>query len=278
MRVTSAMRGAGIAAVLALWALVSSGAEAANDGRKSILPQTKDNPLRELISGYYFNALPLRSLQDDDFDNPGFVWVTQGEKLWSQPDGAAKKSCSSCHSTGGESMRGKAATYPKYYEPGNRVVTLEQRINICREENMQANAWEPDSDALLAVTTYVRLQSRQLPTAVSIDGPAAQTFALGKQIYNARTGKFGMSCSQCHNERFGASLRGEPISQGHPNGYPAYRASTKKLTSLHERLRACFQMMRAEPYDAGSAEFSALELYLSWRANGLPLEAPAVRR
>jgi sulfur-oxidizing protein SoxA len=274
-RVKTAMRGAGIAAfVLAGWLTV--GAQAANEGRKAIPPQSKDNPLHELISGYYYNGLALRSLQDDDFDNPGYVWATQGEKLWNQPDGAAKKSCASCHST--EAMRGKSASYPKYYEPAKRVVTLEQRINICREDKMNATQLAYESDALLSVTTYIRLQSRHLPVNVSIDGAAAQAFALGKRIYSARTGQYGMSCAQCHNERYGASLRGEIVSQGHPNGYPAYRMSAKKLTSLHDRLRECFQLMRAEPYDSGAAELSALELYLNWRANGLPVEAPAVRR
>jgi L-cysteine S-thiosulfotransferase len=174
-----AMRGAGIAALTVL-ALLAVGAQAANEGRKVIAPQTKDNPLRELISGYYYNGLELRSLQDDDFDNPGYLWATQGEKLWNQPEGALKKSCASCHST--ESMRGKAATYPKYFEPAMRVVTLEQRINICREEKMNATPLQQDSEASLAMTTFVRLQSRHMPTNVSIEGAATQAFALGKRI------------------------------------------------------------------------------------------------
>lgn len=270
------MRGAGIAGVLLVLGLLVAGANAANEGRKTIQPQSKDNPLRELISGYYFNGLDLRSLQDDDFDNPGYAAVTQGEKLWSQPDGPLKKSCASCHSS--ESMRGKGASYPKYYAPASRVITLENRINVCREEKMNTTPWPHESESLLAMTTFVRLQSRQISTNVAVDGSASQTFALGKRIYYTRTGQYGMSCAHCHNERAGASLRGETISQGHPNGYPAYRTSAKKLTSLHNRLRECFLMMRAEPYESGSAELTALELYVSWRANGLPVEAPAVRR
>jgi len=35
--------------------------------------------------------------------------------------------------------------------------------------------------------------------------------------------------------------------------------------------------MRAEPFAYGAAEFVDLELYLMWRARGLPLETPAVR-
>jgi sulfur-oxidizing protein SoxA len=35
--------------------------------------------------------------------------------------------------------------------------------------------------------------------------------------------------------------------------------------------------MRAEPYAYGAPEYIALELYLNWRARGMPMETPAVR-
>jgi sulfur-oxidizing protein SoxA len=36
--------------------------------------------------------------------------------------------------------------------------------------------------------------------------------------------------------------------------------------------------VRAEPPLGGAMELLALELYLAWRADGLPVETPAVRR
>ena len=273
------VRRAGIAAILLSSILLAFAAvEGAAQQRKSVPPLDKDNPLRELISGYHFNPLALRSLQDDDFDNPGFVWSAQGEKLWNQVDGTQRKSCASCHNSANESMRGKAGSYPKYYEPAKKVINLEQRINICREEQMKAAPWAYESDALLAMTAFVRLQSRRTPTNVKIDGPAAQAFALGKKMYTARTGQYGMACALCHNERYGSAMRGDTISQGHPNASPAWRMPAQKLISLHERFKICYGLMRAEPFASGAPEFVALELYLNWRANGLPLEAPAVRR
>jgi hypothetical protein len=58
--------------------------------RSSIPPKDSGNPLSELISGYEFSPMQVRALQDDDFDNPGFKWVSRGETLWSVPDGAAR--------------------------------------------------------------------------------------------------------------------------------------------------------------------------------------------
>ncbi len=273
------LRRAGVAAILLTFlVLAAPAAEIGGKQLKSIPPQDRDNPLRELISGYEFSPLELRSLQDDDFDNPAFVWSVQGEKLWSRADGSAGKSCASCHNTARETMRGAAASYPQYDLSAGKVVNLEQRVNLCRREKMKAAPWAYESDALLAMTAFLRLQARRSLTNVSISGPAAAIFALGKKLYTTRTGQYGMSCALCHNARYGASLGDVTISQGHPNGSPSWEMSTKKLVSLHERFRSCYRRMRAEPFANGSPEFVALELYVNWRANGLPLEAPAVRR
>jgi sulfur-oxidizing protein SoxA len=277
--VTIKLRRTGVAVLLLpLLLLATATAGSAAEQLKSIPPQDKDNPLRELISGYQFSPLELRSLQDDDFDNPAFAWSTQGEKLWSQVEGTAGESCASCHNAARETMRGVAASYPKYDAPAQKVINLEQRINICRTQQMKAAPWAYESDALLAMTAFVRLQSRRSPTNVRIDGPAAKAFALGQKMYTTRTGFYGMSCALCHNDRYGSTLHGETISQGHPNGMPVWQTSMKKLVSLHERFKSCYRLMRAEPFASGSPEFVALELYVTWRANGLPLEAPAVRR
>ena len=33
----------------------------------------------------------------DDFENPGFIVVEQGEELWGTVDGTEGKSCQTCH-------------------------------------------------------------------------------------------------------------------------------------------------------------------------------------
>ena len=99
-------------------------AEAGRQERRSIPPKDANHPLPELISGYEFTPLKLRALQDDDFDNPGFVSVSKGERPWGEVEGAAQKSCASCHNNAIETMRGVGASYPKFQEGPNAVVTL----------------------------------------------------------------------------------------------------------------------------------------------------------
>ncbi len=216
-------------------------------------------------------------MQDDDFDNPGFAWIEEGEQLWRRADGAEGKSCASCHQDALETMNGVATHYPKYVEAAGKVINLEQRINLCRQDKMKADSWKPESKQLLAMTAYIRNQSRGLPVEVQIDGKMRATFERGKKAYETRIGLFNLSCADCHNKRYGQALGSETISQGHSNGFPTFRLHDRLFYSLHERFRICNGLARATPLEVGSDEYVALELYVAWRGNGLPIETPAVR-
>src|SRR6186713_191877 len=80
-------------------------------------------------SGIEFQSADVRALQADEFANPGMLWVTRGEALWSQKRGAAGNTCASCHGDARQSMRGVAVTYPKHTPALGRVANLEERIN-----------------------------------------------------------------------------------------------------------------------------------------------------
>ena len=229
-------------------------------------------------SGYLYTTPATRALQDDDFNNPSFLWVDQGEKLWNTVDGAAGKSCASCHGDAAKNMKGVSTTYPKYDAEAGKVIAIQQRISICREKNMQAKPWKWESDESLGMTAYVKLQSRGMPMNVSIDGPAREVYEKGKAFYYQRRGLLDMACSNCHVDNAGNMVRADLLSQGQPNGFPTYRLKWQKLGSLHRRFRGCNTQIRAEPYKRGSPEYVALELYLSHRANGLRVETPSVRR
>jgi sulfur-oxidizing protein SoxA len=88
---------------------------------------------------------------------------------------------------------------------------------------------------------------------------------------------FDMSCAQCHDSYPGQMIRGQQISQGQGNGFPAYRLGTGEITMLNQRIQQCLALMRAEPFDADSEEIRLMGLYLMSRSNGLGIETPAVR-
>jgi L-cysteine S-thiosulfotransferase len=234
-------------------------------------------PSGELKSGREFISPTTLAQQDDLGVNPGMLWVEQGEKLWRASDGPASQSCASCH---GEpaTMKGVAARYPVYAVELGRLLNLESRIQFCRAERQRGVPLAYESQQLLALTALIAHQSRGVPIKVAIDGPARPFFEAGRKLYYQRQGQLDLSCAQCHEDNWGKRIGAERISQGHPNGFPAYRLEWQTIGSLHRRLRACFQGVRAEPYASGSPELVALELYLAWRAEGLAMETPAVRR
>ena len=67
------------------------------------------------------------------------------------------------------------------------------------------------------------------------------------------------------------------MTQALPTGYPIYRLEWQSVGSLQRRLRNCITGMRAQSYDYGAPELVELELYLISRAQGMPIETPAVR-
>ena len=175
-------------------------------------------------------------------------------------------------------MKGVTPRYPKV-DPGTAKLTnIEGRINQCRKRHQQASALEYESEDLLSLTVYVGMQSRGLPVNVTIDPQNQRNFERGRDIFYTRMGQMNLACTHCHDRNFGRKLWNDTISQGHGNPYPAYRIEWQTLGSLHRRLRTCFFGVRAERPPAGSQDLLDLELFLAWRAQGLKIETPGVRR
>jgi sulfur-oxidizing protein SoxA len=229
-------------------------------------------------SGYIFAEPETRAIQDDDFNNPAFFWIDKGKEMWSKAEGDAGKSCASCHGEAEKSMKGVGATYPKFYAPKGKLVNLEQRINICRTEEMKAKDWKYESNELLSMTGFVKMQSRGMPVNVAVDGPAKPFFEKGKALYYERRGLNDLACKHCHEDHGGNYIRAELLSQGQSNGFPTYRLKWQKFGSLHRRMAGCNEEIRAEPFPLGSDEYVNLELYAAWRGNGLAVETPSVRK
>ena len=231
----------------------------------------------EKRSGYTWATKETRAMQDDDFANPAFIWVDQGEALWSKAEGSAGKSCANCHDDASKSMKGVKTRYPIYDKSLGKLKSVEQQINICRETQMGAKPFKWESGNMLAMTAYVNNQSRGMTMNPKIDGNAAPFFEKGKAFYDQRRGQLNMACKHCHSDFAGGVARANLLTQGQSNGFPVYRFKWQKLGSIHRRFRGCNKNIRAQPYGYGSEEYVNLELYVAWRGRGLPVETPAVR-
>ena len=235
-------------------------------------------PRQALKQGSEFTSADIRAMKADEFTNPGMLWVTRGERLWREPAGKAAKSCASCHGEAGDSMKGVATRYPRIDPGAGRLINVAGRVNLCRERHQLAEPLAHESEALLGLTAFVTYQSRDLPMNVSIDSQNGRDFERGRDRYYRRLGQMNLSCAQCHDRNWGRTLLHERVSQGHGTGWPGYRLEWQTFGSRERRLRACYSGLRAELPNYGARELVELELFLAWRSNGLPIEAPGVRR
>jgi L-cysteine S-thiosulfotransferase len=209
-------------------------------------------------SGGEFMSPATQAMQKDDTQNPGMLWVKQGEALWNKAEGADSKSCASCHNAAPNSMRGVATKYPKFDAKTSSPTNLSKQILACRTEQQKATPIAYESQPLLSLEAYVAHQSRGLPVVASTDPKLKPHLENGKKLYTQPLGR-------------------APIPEAHPNGYPIYRLEWQGLGSLQRRLRNCMSGVRAEGFAYGSKELIEIELYLVNRANGMMIETPGVR-
>ena len=214
-------------------------------------------------------------MQDDPNLNPALFWVMDGHSLWQEKAGKRNVSCASCHGDSGKKMTGVATQFPKMQKGILR--TLEGQINQCRTSKQEAAALAYESKELLALSTFVATQSKGLPIAIQETPQNRKNLQQGRHFFNERMGQLNLSCAQCHQDRAGLKLGGSFIPQGHPTAYPIYRIEWQTMGSLQRRLRNCMSGVRAEQFEYGSLEMAQLELFLMWRARGMPLETPGVR-
>jgi sulfur-oxidizing protein SoxA len=234
--------------------------------------------IAEKLSGYAFIKDETRAMQDDDFENPGLISVEAGAELFNAVLKEGGKSCADCHGGEGERLDvQRIAAYPVYDAGKKEIVSLQARISACRsgiaDDRLPVN--HPD---LMALETFVRNLARGVPVQVDTQGAEIQALlARGEALYKTRYGLIDMSCHICHTVYAGQFVRGQKISQGQSNGFPAYRLGPGEMANLNLRITQCMNLMRAEPFPDDSDEIKLLEYYLSARSNGLPIETPAVR-
>mgnify|MGYP000850502952 FL=1 len=270
-------RATGAVALAVACVLAQAGMSAEDSGGRQGIDAPPGHVFKVIVSGYQFRTKETRALQDDDLENPGMLAIDRASTQWKVVEGAAGKSCESCHGDAAKSMKGVGAASPKWSERLKKPVTLEQQINICRTGAMQAPAWKFKSGELTDMTAFLRHQSRGMPVNVQTDGPMTPWFNKGKEIYYTRYGQLDLACASCHEKNNGKFMRADFLSQGQTNGFPTYRLRDQRLIPLHERFQGCINDVRGIPFEPQSDEFTALELYVAWRGIGLPVETPAVR-
>jgi L-cysteine S-thiosulfotransferase len=250
-------------------------------------------------SGSVFLSPQLQALQKDSNGNPISLWIDRGHSLW-------QSQCQSCHA-GIDTLKRSVASFPRLAAGGGALRNLEDQIAICQQRTSSAakssspvnaaatngaasaenltKAAAPlanDHEEILALSAALHqaAQGERIHVAAS-SGQDAQWQARlqsGQQLYQTRMGRINLACMHCHDQKVGAQMRADVISQGHTTGFPIYRMSWQTLGSTERRLRACYSGVQAPLPPPGSAELRDLELLMKVRANGMVLDGPSIRR
>mgnify|MGYP003394006241 CR=1 FL=1 len=133
-------------------------------------------------SGLEFVAPGIRALQDDEFANPGMLWVMRGARLWHEPAEPLNRSCADCHGKAAPDI----ARYPRFDDRLARPVNLEGRINLCRTDQMAATPLAYESEPLLALTAYLRHGALGQPVVADASNSMASDSALRRLIASPR--------------------------------------------------------------------------------------------
>ncbi len=219
------------------------------------------------VSGSTFLSPALQALQADTARSPITLWQERGQGLW-------QAQCARCHGDISR-MKSAAATFPKLAPDGKTLRNLEDQIVHCSQRQSSIEGLSNESEPILALSAALHQAAKGEPIQTA---PVQPHLGNGEKLYTTRMGRINLACTHCHDEKVGANMRSEVISQAQPTGFPIFRQSWQTLGSIDRRLRACYSGVQAPMPAIGSAELRDLELFLKVRARGMPIDGASLRR
>jgi len=256
----------------------------------SVDPATEARAFRD----YFFRKFP--DVKPDDFANGPYAldqdmrrqWeekeqfppyefsLEAGKELFANPF-ANGRHYADCFPDSGIGIR---QNYPQFDDKSGKVITLELALNQCREANGE-KAIPYTGDDMAALTAYMAFTSRGKPFDIRIpdDPRAREAYEDGKRYFYTRRGQLNFSCATCHVQNPGERLRAEVLAPalGILNAMPIYRSEWGDMGTISRRFITCNSQVRGVPLEAQSDEYRALEYFLSYVSNGLPISGPGSR-
>lgn len=236
-------------------------------------------------------------LKADPWSNPALLDADRGEDLWKTPRGPNKVSLETCDLGKGPGVvDGAFAELPRYFADADKVMDLETRILWCMEKlqgfkradlirKPHPGGGQPVKE-LGAMATYVASKSNGKTFAAKLDHPKEkETVALGEALFERRSGPFDFACMTCHaTSAQRIRLQALPFLSDPKEAkkvvgeWPAYRVSSTHVMTMQHRLYDCYWQMRLGELELGSDVSVALISYLTKRAEGGEISAPAIKR
>ncbi|MDH5393360.1 MAG: sulfur oxidation c-type cytochrome SoxA [Gammaproteobacteria bacterium] len=241
-------------------------------------------PMNDFINGVYSIHKASREQWEAFEEFPSYeIYVDKGEALFNDTKFKNGKGFKDCFPKGQQGIKG---TYPYFSAKSGKVVTLEGDINKCITSN-GSEKWGWKKGKMAYLSAYLAYQTRG--QTINVNTPkgeaAVAAYNRGKAHFYAKRGQLNMSCADCHYYYSGNKIRADILSPalGHVSHFPVYRNKWAKksgdgMGTLHRRYGGCNKQVRARPFKAQSAEYSALEYFHTYMSNGLKWNGPGQRK
>lgn len=234
----------------------------------------RDPRTREKSAGFGDNLDPT--------NNPAVIAGEEAIGAWKKA-GPKGKSCASCHEASpAKSMKGVATKYPKYVAKYERVMAIEEFLQMHAPETTGASM-PSQSGGNAAISILVKMQSNGMKVNLDLTSPEAKAaLERGKSTFNKKVGKRNNSCADCHSKKgaAGTFLGGRPLGdaeEGYVAHFPLFRTSSGKIWDVRKRFQWCMLPLGMNYLASDSVEYAELELYLMSFEQGKPLSVPGIR-
>ena len=233
--------------------------------------------LNDFVNGPYSMDAGLRKqwLAKEEFPPYEFA-VEKGKQMFNTPFKNGK-TYGDCFPNEGIGIR---QNYPMFDAKSGKVITLEVAVNRCREANGE-KPYNYKKSEMAAITAYMAFTSRGKPMDIKIpnDPRALAAYKKGEEYFYTRRGQQNFSCASCHVQSPGMHIRTEVLAPalGILNALPIYRSAWGGMGTTSRRITSCNSQIRATPLKPNDELYRAVEYYLSYMANGLPISGPGAR-
>jgi sulfur-oxidizing protein SoxA len=234
-------------------------------------------PLKDFVNGPYSMDKGLRKQWEAKEEFPPYEFaVEKGKEMFNTPFKNGK-TYADCFENKGIGIR---QNYPKFDAKRGEVITLEVAVNECREANGE-KPYDYKKNDMAVITAYMAYTSRGKAMSIEIpnDPRALAAYKKGEEYFYTRRGQFNFSCASCHVQSAGNHIRTEVLAPalGILNAMPIYRSNWAGMGTTSRRITSCNSQVRATPLKPNDELYRAVEYYLSYMANGLPISGPGAR-
>ena len=236
-----------------------------------------ETPLADFANGPYAVDAPMRKQWEEIMQFPPYDFALDEGKTAFETPFANGRTYAECFPKGGVGIR---QDFPYFDAKSGEIITLDLAVNRCR----QANGEKPlpyQTGMMASITAYMSETSRGKPFDIKIpdDPRALAAYEAGKKFFYTRRGQLNFSCASCHVESSGQRMRADILAPafGILAAFPIYRSEWGSMGTIDRRFTSCSAQMRSEPLPPQDPAYRAVEYFLSYMSNGVPISGPGTR-